>query len=81
MNGPPFPPVAVAVASLLFNPKQPFTDCVACASTAFGGPVPDYDASSQQYDFIARDAQTGTAGNQQYLVVFSAVIRAGCFSL
>ncbi len=40
--------------------------------TGLGGPVPDYDANSQAYDFIARDAQTGTAGNQQYLVVFSA---------
>jgi PKD repeat protein len=38
----------------------------------FGGPVPDYDANSQEFDFIARDAQPGTAGNQQYLVVFSA---------
>ncbi|MCC7172167.1 MAG: S8 family serine peptidase, partial [Planctomycetes bacterium] len=41
-------------------------------TTFTGGPVPDYDANSQEYDFIARDAQTGTAGNQQYLVVFSA---------
>jgi len=40
--------------------------------TGLGGPVPDYDANSQEYDFIARDAQSGTAGNQQYLVVFSA---------
>ncbi|MCK6446758.1 MAG: PKD domain-containing protein [Planctomycetes bacterium] len=40
--------------------------------TFTGGPVPDYDANSQEYDFIARDAQTGTAGNQQYLVVFAA---------
>ncbi len=40
--------------------------------TAFGGPVPDYDANSQEFDFIVRDAQSGTAGNQQYTVVFSA---------
>lgn len=39
--------------------------------TAFG-PVADYDASSQEYDFIARDARTGVAGNQEYLVVFAA---------
>jgi PKD repeat protein len=40
--------------------------------TQFGGPVPDYDAASQEFDFIARDAQSGTAGNQGYTVVFSA---------
>ncbi len=40
--------------------------------TFVGGPVPDYDANSQEFDFIVRDAQGGTAGNQQYMVVFSA---------
>ena len=40
--------------------------------TLMGDPVADYDASSQQYDFITRDAQSGTTGNQEYLVVFSA---------
>ncbi len=40
--------------------------------TQFGGPVPDYDAWSQEYDFLTRDVQSGTTGNQQYLVVFSA---------
>ncbi len=39
---------------------------------AFGGPIPDYDVNSQEYDFMARDAQSGTGGNQQYTVVFSA---------
>ncbi|HEY7914252.1 MAG TPA: S8 family serine peptidase [Blastocatellia bacterium] len=39
---------------------------------AVGGPVADYDANSQEYDRIVRDAQTGTAGNQQMVVVFAA---------
>jgi PKD repeat protein len=41
-------------------------------TTFTGGPVPDYDVNSQEFDFIVRDAQSGTAGNQQYSVVFSA---------
>ena len=40
--------------------------------TSTGGPVPDYDANSQEFDFIVRDAQGGTAGNQELTVVFSA---------
>lgn len=40
--------------------------------TQTGGPVADYDASSQAYDVIVRDAQTGTAGLQQMTVVFAA---------
>jgi hypothetical protein len=39
--------------------------------TSTGGPVPDYDAASQEYDRIVRDAQT-TAGLQQLSVVFAA---------
>jgi hypothetical protein len=39
--------------------------------TQTGGPVPDYDAASQEYDRIVRDAQT-TAGLQQLSVVFAA---------
>ena len=39
---------------------------------AVGGPVADYDANSQEYDRIVRDAQTGTAGHQQMTVVFAA---------
>jgi hypothetical protein len=37
-----------------------------------GGPVADYDANSQEYDRIVRDAQTGATGNQQMVVVFAA---------
>ncbi len=40
--------------------------------TSTGGPVADYDASSQEYDRIVRDAQSGAAGNQQLTVVFAA---------
>ena len=36
------------------------------------GPLADYDANAQEYDFIARDARTGIAGNQEYLIVFAA---------
>src|SRR6185295_13698484 len=39
--------------------------------TQTGGPVADYDASSQSYDAIVRDAQTA-AGLQQLTVVFAA---------
>lgn len=39
--------------------------------TQSGGPVADYDASSQEYDRIVRDAQT-TAGLQQLSIVFAA---------
>jgi hypothetical protein len=39
--------------------------------TSTGGPVADYDASSQEYDRIVRDAQTA-AGLQQLSVVFAA---------
>ncbi len=40
--------------------------------TQTGGPVADYDAASQEYDRIVRDAQTGTAGLQQLSIVFAA---------
>ncbi|MEW6130033.1 MAG: S8 family serine peptidase [Acidobacteriota bacterium] len=40
--------------------------------TQTGGPVADYDANSQEYDRIVRDAQSGTTGNQQLTVVFAA---------
>ena len=40
--------------------------------TSTGGPVADYDANSQAYDSIVRDAQSGTAGLQQLTVVFAA---------
>lgn len=39
--------------------------------TSTGGPVADYDASSQEYDRIVRDAQTA-AGLQQLSIVFAA---------
>jgi hypothetical protein len=39
--------------------------------TQTGGPVADYDASSQEYDRIVRDAQTAT-GLQQLSIVFAA---------
>ncbi len=39
--------------------------------TQTGGPIADYDANSQEYDRIVRDAQTGT-GLQQLTVVFAA---------
>lgn len=35
-------------------------------------PIPDYDSSSQTYDVVTRDALSGTAGNQEYLVLFAA---------
>jgi PKD repeat protein len=35
-------------------------------------PIPDYDSNSQEYDRLTRDARSGTAGNQELLVVFSA---------
>ena len=41
-------------------------------TTFTGAPIPDYDAYSQEYDFIVRDAQTGTAGLQELAVVFAA---------
>lgn len=40
--------------------------------TQTGGPVADYDANSQAYDAIVRDAQPGTSGLQQMTVVFAA---------
>ncbi|MFT7618273.1 MAG: PKD repeat protein [Planctomycetota bacterium] len=41
-------------------------------SGQFGNPIPTYDANAQEYDFIVRDARSGVAGNQQYMVLFSA---------
>jgi PKD repeat protein len=40
--------------------------------TAGGAPIPDYDANAQTYDVLARDAQSGVAGLQQYLILFAA---------
>ncbi len=40
--------------------------------TSTGAPIPDYDANSQEYDRIVRDAQSGAAGPQQLTVVFAA---------
>lgn len=40
--------------------------------TSSGGAVADYDANSQEYDGIVRDARGGVAGNQEYMVVFAA---------
>ena len=40
--------------------------------TQTGGPVADYDASSQSYDSLVRDAQSGTAGLQQLSIIFAA---------
>jgi Subtilase family/Viral BACON domain len=40
--------------------------------TQTGGPVADYDASSQSYDSLVRDAQSGTAGSQQLSIIFAA---------
>jgi hypothetical protein len=40
--------------------------------TSTGAPIPDYDANSQEYDRIVRDAQSGAAGLQQLTVVFAA---------
>ena len=37
-----------------------------------GGPLADYNASAQSYDFIVRDARSGQSGNQQYTVIFAA---------
>ncbi|MEQ1894270.1 MAG: PKD domain-containing protein, partial [Planctomycetota bacterium] len=38
----------------------------------FGGPIPDYDSNSQEYDFLVRDARSAQAGNQEYTIVFAA---------
>ncbi|NOT30884.1 MAG: PKD domain-containing protein [Planctomycetes bacterium] len=35
-------------------------------------PIPDYDSNAQEFDVIVRDARSGTAGNQEYSVVFAA---------
>ena len=40
--------------------------------TGGGGPIPDYDSSAQEYDFIVRDARSGVSGNQQLSVLFAA---------
>lgn len=40
--------------------------------TQTGGPVPRYTADAQSYDAVVRDAQSGTAGNQQLTIVFAA---------
>ena len=37
-----------------------------------GSPIADYDSNSQEFDFITRDAQSGTSGNQEYFVIFAA---------
>lgn len=37
-----------------------------------GAAAKKYNAQAQEYDRIVRDAQTGTAGNQQMIVVFAA---------
>ncbi|MEO2161587.1 MAG: PKD domain-containing protein, partial [bacterium] len=40
--------------------------------TSGGQPIPDYDSNAQEFDIITRDARSGTAGNQEYFVVFAA---------
>jgi hypothetical protein len=40
--------------------------------TQTGGPVPRYTTDAQSYDAVVRDAQSGTAGNQQLTIVFAA---------
>ena len=40
--------------------------------TGTGAPIPDYDSNSQEYDGIVRDARSGTAGNQELMVLFAA---------
>ena len=40
--------------------------------TSGGAPIPDYDSNSQEYDVLTRDAQSGTGGNQELLVLFAA---------
>ncbi|HMY76751.1 MAG TPA: S8 family serine peptidase, partial [Blastocatellia bacterium] len=40
--------------------------------TPAGGPVAQYTTDSQSYDAVVRDAQSGTAGNQQLTIVFAA---------
>lgn len=40
--------------------------------TQTGAPIPRYTADSQSYDAVVRDAQSGTAGNQQLTIVFAA---------
>jgi hypothetical protein len=40
--------------------------------TQTGAPVPRYTTDSQSYDRVVRDAQSGTAGNQQLTIVFAA---------
>jgi PKD repeat protein len=38
----------------------------------FSNPIPDYDASAQEFDVMVRDARSTQAGNQEYMVVFAA---------
>ncbi len=38
----------------------------------FQNPIPDYNSSAQEYDFIVRDARSGVSGNQEYMVLFAA---------
>jgi subtilase family protein/BACON domain-containing protein len=39
---------------------------------ALGNPIARYDTNAQSYDQLVRDAQSGTAGNQQMTIVFAA---------
>jgi len=38
----------------------------------FQNPIPDYDSNSQEVDGLVRDARSGQAGNQEYMILFSA---------
>lgn len=40
--------------------------------TSTGAPIPRYTTDAQTYDSLVRDAQSGTAGNQQLTIIFAA---------
>ncbi len=42
------------------------------SSNSWGGSANTYTTDSQSYDTLVRDAQSGTAGNQQMVIVFAA---------
>jgi hypothetical protein len=60
------------------NPNIPLLEQMAYAngarisSNSWGSSATAYDAVAQSYDGIARDADTGTTGNQEYVIIFAA---------
>jgi len=52
--------------------SQAYADGSRISSNSWGNSANSYGAYGQTYDAIVRDAQTGTAGNQEYVIVFAA---------